>query len=456
MSHGVRSTRAIALILALAGCGAEPVDAPPTGGADTTAPFDLPQTPPGFQLAWLLREMNGDGFDVSEVEAHFNDTVLRNLPAARMQAALQELRVMMAPVTVAGVHGTPEPTRVVGIVVTRDGAYFTFKITTDADDAIAGIFYEAAPHLAPPPAPPPRPAAFDWPMLIGELDDVAPRHHLLAAELTATGCSTIATAAADVSAPVGSAFKLFVLQTLIQEVEAGTHKWIDSLAIEDENKSLPSGTYHRRNAGETEDLATFARQMIEHSDNTATDHLIDLLGRASIEANLPQGALPLLTTREFFLLKLGVTDVERGRYVTGNVADKRAFLETELAGRNVFALDASGWSSPRYIDEVEWFLTPNALCGSVHAIWRHMSNAAEPVGTMLSANPGYRGDRSAWRYFGFKGGSEPGVLELVWLLERHDGRWFALVMGFADGSRPVSSARALEKAGLALGLLADQ
>jgi hypothetical protein len=48
------------------------------------------------------------------------------------------------------------------------------------------------------------------------------------------------------------------------------------------------------------------------------------------------------------------------------------------------------------------------------------------VQDVLAVNPQMDVDKSTWKYVGFKGGSEPGVLAGAWLLERADGRWFVV------------------------------
>jgi hypothetical protein len=55
---------------------------------------------------------------------------------------------------------------------------------------------------------------------------------------------------------------------------------------------------------------------------------------------------------------------------------------------------------------------------------------------MLSKNPGPALDKAVWTYVGYKGGSEPGVLNTTYLLRRSDDRWFVVTAGFnaAEGT----------------------
>jgi hypothetical protein len=58
-----------------------------------------------------------------------------------------------------------------------------------------------------------------------------------------------------------------------------------------------------------------------------------------------------------------------------------------------------------------------------------------PLLSALSQDAPVELDKSQWRYVGFKGGSEPGVLHLDFLLQRADGKWFAVVVAVSDESR---------------------
>ncbi len=60
------------------------------------------------------------------------------------------------------------------------------------------------------------------------------------------------------------------------------------------------------------------------------------------------------------------------------------------------------------------------------------------VRAILGVNAGLDKEaRGLWKYAGFKGGSEPGVIALVYLLESEDGRRYALVGGWNDPTKAV-------------------
>ena len=80
--------------------------------------------------------------------------------------------------------------------------------------------------------------------------------------------------------------------------------------------------------------------------------------------------------------------------------------------------------------------------------------SSAPIRSILARNPGITPEAATWRYVGFKGGSEPGVLSLVWLLERSDGRAFALALVLNDPDQVIDEVAAVALAEGVVELLA--
>jgi len=76
-----------------------------------------------------------------------------------------------------------------------------------------------------------------------------------------------------------------------------------------------------------------------------------------------------------------------------------------------------------------------------------------PLAQSLRLNPGMAFMLSDWPDIAYKGGSEPGVVNFTWFLEREDGARFALSMTWNDAERAVDIGRFLELAAEAVGLL---
>lgn len=254
---------------------------------------------------------------------------------------------------------------------------------------------------------------------------------------------------------IGSAFKLWVLDALAADVIAKRRKWSDVVSLG--RPSLPSGDMRKWPPGSPVTLHTLAVAMISDSDNTATDTLIGVVGRERIGQHLlatghsaPALTLPFLTTLEAFALKAGPRD-ERDAYGAADDATQARML-TALAPRlDAGKIDPAFLSGkPNAIATIEWFASAEDLAELLDSLRRRPDPA---VMAILGVNPGL-GPDSAARYarVGFKGGSEPGVLNLTWLVQSKDGSWYAVTASWNDPDREVDLQRFL---GLGQRLLAQ-
>lgn len=208
----------------------------------------------------------------------------------------------------------------------------------------------------------------------------------------------------DKSLGIGSAFKLFVLKTLQNQIDAGVVKLDDIVNLKESEKSLPSGIIQNWPDGSPITISTLANLMISISDNTATDMLIRKVGRDNIEKIAPKTMRPFYMTKELFKIKLGMDDESIKAYQILDVAGKRKFLE-EIDKKVTADLDVSKFSKPIFID-IEWLASTDDLCKVIMSL----NNAPQ-----LAINPGLA-DKDEWKYVGFKGGSEPGVLNYTHVL----------------------------------------
>jgi hypothetical protein len=281
---------------------------------------------------------------------------------------------------------------------------------------------------------------------------------LLAADVSDGTCQPIYAVDETQPRPIGSDFKLYVLGALADAVAIGDVRWDDALMIRDDLKSLPSGTFQDLDHGTELSVRAFAQAMIATSDNTATDHLIDLLGRDRVEAALathghadPSLNIPMLTTRELFVLKLVLRDDEVDRYLAARSDERRLILEADVDTRDVTLEDAEDFLTPRWVNQLEWFASPADLCRAMVTLYRGSANPPTgPIGEILGANPAVDVD-GRWSYAGFKGGSEPGVLSLVWYLVDNE-RSYVYVVNVANERERLPERQLVElaQAGIAL------
>jgi hypothetical protein len=433
----------LAVTIWLGGCSSS---APGVAEGDASAANDGQQdgadSPALRALDWVLGALNGATLTEAEVAARFAPAFLQQVPPAQLIAVLGQL-ASAGPYTLVRVEGPVTDAQLVGVVTDGGQHYGRITIAADAAGLVQGLLLQSAGDL--------DPTFASWEAIDQAVSALAPKVNILAATVDEAGCTPIHALAADASLAMGSSFKLWILATLAQEIGAGTRAWNDQLAITDAHKSLPSGVLQDQPAGIRLSLLAFANNMISISDNTAADHLLFFLGRPAVEAMLtttghhdPTLNQPFLGTRELFNLKLMVTPTEQQAYLAADIPGRRAQLETFDTTYDPRTYQGPPWESPRTIDTLEWFATPGDLCNVMRALKVAGDQpATAPVYNVLAINPGIPDPTGAFSYIGFKGGSEPGVMNLTWLLRRQaDAQWLFFTITFNDPDHPIDEAQA--------------
>lgn len=394
--------------------------APPTTAVTSTAGVTAGAFTLESHLFWLVDLLEGAPLDEAGYASRFDDGFRGQVPFGAFTPVLDqfagEWEIVRFDEATDGLSGR-------ALIVEAGGNQFNVDLVMSdgADGRLSGLLLSPA-ALANPPA---------------TLEDLerrfradVPMASLLIADVT-DGCPPDAP---EQRLPVGSAFKLWVLGALAIAVEAGEVGWDDPVVVRDDLKSLPSGVLQLEPAGTEVTVLDAAELMIAISDNTATDHLIDLVGRRAVEEAMvvmghgdPALNRPFPLTTELFHLKVVLDDEARTTYLDGDEDARRAFLDgltVDLSG-----IDLSVFTTGQTFQagELEWFGSVGDLCRALVWLWL----AAEHPGLdrlldVLGANPGASIDTAQWPQLGFKGGSEPGVLSLSWIARRADGSVFVV------------------------------
>jgi hypothetical protein len=247
----------------------------------------------------------------------------------------------------------------------------------------------------------------------------------------------------DRAIALGSAFKLVILAELVRETAAGERQWSDMIALD--GRPLPGGTYTKMAAGTKVSLLELAQKMVSISDNSATDILLATLGRVKVEAMMTQVGWhdvgrdhPFLSTLEMFKIK----GIARFRQVWPTLDEKgRGALLVQIDAAPPSEIDPALFKDgkPILIDQAEWFASPADMIRTMDWLRKHSeSGPGAQARAILAINPGVpRGDGNAqWSYIGFKGGSEPGVVTMTFLLQGKDG-WYAMSGGWNNAANKV-------------------
>ena len=290
----------------------------------------------------------------------------------------------------------------------------------------------------------------DWAEFDSAAMPLAEKVSFLAAEITDGHCEPVHDLNADRTAAIASSFKLYILGELGHQIRRGSFRsnvpgdprlgpWEQPVAIEARYKSVPHGDLLFVPDGTVFTVRYLAEQMIQRSDNTATDHLLYLVGRRHVERRMaemghhdPSLNVPLFSTRELAVIKQLYTDAELQTYLDAPTRERRLILRHETRGHEELR-DLPGPTVPVRIDTVEYFANRFDMCRALLALYElGQDPRLRPVLEILTLEDQIGIDREHFPYVGFKGGSELGVLAGNWLLERDDGRRFTMTVAFND------------------------
>ncbi len=257
---------------------------------------------------------------------------------------------------------------------------------------------------------------------------------------------------ADRHLGIGSAFKLYILSTLARQVAAGQRSWSDVVPIATSGQT--SGASRAWPDGAPVTLHTLATLMISVSDNTATDNLLSAAGRGAVEAEVaasghsdPALLVPFMATREMIALKVG-GDFEA--YRAADAAGRLAALEATADDKIDMFEFMSTFTGPPVALDIEWLVSGEDMANLMRRIRDLDDPTARGIMAVNAAVPDHlKGD---WQYVGFKGGSEPGVINLSWLLQDRTDKWHVVTLSWNNPDAAVDheAFRALAMRAIAL------
>lgn len=435
---------AAALILGLASptapaLAAAPVDDPGLLGASTSvaaerllatepladsvdANADFPATPAGDHLRWVFAALNSaDPIATADVFARFDPGMIEALGGTdALIQVFTETRVL-APFSVDVVQ---EDAGYIGALTTTSAGRFALTLMLSDAGLINGLTLQ--PYEEQPPAP------ADWEELDARVAALGVPARLSVVDISGQDPEMLHTTGSATGAlPSASMFKLFVLQSVVEQIERGRLSWDDELAVTDAVRSLPSGTFQNEPDGTTFTVKESAQAMISVSDNTATDMLIAAIGgTATVEKTMKRLGIdkkqnfPMLTTRQFFQIGWGDAAL-RARWAHSSPGQRKQIVRA--VDRGPLTTTGRDVTVPVWQDGVDWFFT-DADLATVHASLRVSADteAGAPLTEILGANPGIA-FAEGWDRVQFKGGSSIGVLGGSWLLEHGDERYVVVL-----------------------------
>jgi beta-lactamase class A len=264
------------------------------------------------------------------------------------------------------------------------------------------------------------PVIKSWKDIDAEISKTGARYSYQVSKVDDGKCSLVAGTNTDLSLPLASIFKLYVLLAVSEAVKAGTVSWDDQLTVTKEGKLVGAAGLDKIPNGTTVSVRTAAQQMISASDNMATDLLINRVGPGAVERALvtaghhdPASMTPFPTTHELFSVGWGRPNLrDRWQQVSSSSAGRaRVFTETNS---RPYDPDPERTHTPASDIGAEWYASAADICRVHAALQASAVGPAAPVKNILSAIPGIDLDRAKWPYIGAKGGNLPGDLTFSW------------------------------------------
>jgi beta-lactamase class A len=358
---------------------------------------------------------------------YFNASFLIAVPEPKLAAFRENIIAQYGlPIKILTVEKKSQTGATVTVAFQKAIGTFNVNIETDAPNKVNGLFAtdfaiidDSFEKIAAEFAALPGTAGF----LIEALNDGVPN-------------TIIAAHNADRQMAIGSTFKLYILAELASQIEAGERRWSDAVPLSQRSFSSPATEKWPMHTPVT--LATLALQMISVSDNSATDTLLYVLGRTAVEKklaqighNAPDKILPFLSTVEAFALKSPGNGALRHRYLAASEGQQREMLATETAKLGFAQIDDQAFAAgPAFNDTIEWFAAPSDISALLNNIRRSRNDRMLEI--MAVSNPLPAGSAGKWGYVGYKGGSEPGVVSMSYLLRSNKGQWYAISGSWND------------------------
>ncbi|MEZ4462635.1 MAG: serine hydrolase [bacterium] len=284
-THRIHRIAGLVALTLLTACGTTPVTQPDTEPHAMTIEQPTPlydaSTPAGQQLSWVLKHLNEptQTATLDELDQHFDAAFKAQVTTAQMQQVFAQLAAGYGPFVVTQTKtAAPESLVVQAKTKTDELWIISIAASPDAPHAITSLLFQ--PDAAANQANVPK----TWDELDAKLKAAATRPALYVAKIDATG-------PANPSTLFEATFNRRSLH--LQALHFGRTRPADrrrqpqlgqELTIKDALKSLPSGVLQDKPAGEKVTVKEAASKMISISDNTATDHLLNLVGRANVEA----------------------------------------------------------------------------------------------------------------------------------------------------------------------------
>lgn len=433
--------------------------------------YRIPPGPAADQLAWILGELqSGETTTAAEVQAHFDPA----FDVADMQSFFATLRGLWPNAIVTDVIGVTPVDLTVLVNVPGAGAgtpsapsgflrlqtrYTGSRLVTlfSVSNFSGSVMYAGDQNLT-------------LAQAVAKFHTLSANPALLVGRIgRATGaCSVIAGDAQDQLRATGSIFKTWVLGGLADAVAANRVALTDTVPLQAAYLA-PGGEINGEPLGTLFGVPDLAALMMGISDNTATDHLHHLTGRATIDAFVDRSGVadpnvlePVLDISEQFHLFDSFPLATALQYVNGSEAFQQQFLDEQIVPLGPDTQDGPYDNVSLYTNG-SWRASPLDVCAAFSRLRREAQGSDQLwlVDHALGAQAAQPNLRGLWNRVWYKGGSLVSgadgyhVLTHAWLLENAGADPYVVVVMSNDDSGGIDEYEVQSVAGRILQLVAS-
>lgn len=379
--------------------------------------------------AYVMDMINGsEPTDASDWEDHLDESFTAEMALEEFAVFFNQQVQSGAPWTLEDF--TPANAQASVSIINSEAGRFSMELSISPEtELINGLVFNPLPEA--------EDAVDSFDELAGELDELPVDVTMMVVE----DGQTIYERGAQQLMPLSSTSKLYVLYALAQAVEAGEADWEDTLTVTDELRSLPSGQLQDEEAGYEIGVADTALKMVSISDNTATDMIIDYLGREAVEEAVratghhdPSLLAPYLSSGDLFQLRWADPDLGE-QYLNADGHGRGEILES--LEEEALELDPVELT-PNPDDEqpLEWYATAEDIVKLHQALSQAREDMPE-LTEILTTNPGLviEPEDPWWDEVAYKGGSLLGSVSGSWTLSDPGGRERTVVV-LVHGEHP--------------------
>lgn len=402
--------------------------------------LQLPDYPSTRQLKWILAQMASGATPptADAITARFTPAALAAKPVSEIQSLLQTVRstnpnsIVIEPLTVTptsfrgliGIENNPGSGRFLNFTTKyATGLIDSFSLTTYYLNA----FWTSAENRT-----------LTMTQALDKLAAITPGTSLLVARIQDNQCVPIKQVNASTLRSTGSIFKLWVLGGLGQALNEGAISKTATIPLV-ASEVVRGSVLATEPLGTVFPLADMASLMMGISDNTATDHIHELVSRSRIEAivrqfnhSAPDRLTPFLSINEMFNLFSGVTAAQAAAYRDGSEDFQRNFLNTVLTPLGPVTGTFNNYQSTFF--SAAWMASPMDVCAAMAGLrqFNDRSPGFQMIDQALSSEAVTVFLRGRWERVWYKGGSLSDsagtkVLTHSWMVESDNRGAFVVV-----------------------------